>query len=351
MVQLAVSNTDRLIRLINDILDIERMDAGRTELELAPCRASELIANAAQIVQMTATQAQVTLTPKILDDPILFVDDDAIVQVLVNLLGNAIKFSPRWSTITITMALDSGRALISVADTGRGIPADRLETIFERFRQVDSSDAREKGGSGLGLAIARGIVEHHGGEMRVESEIGEGSTFYFTLPLADARVTMLVCGHQNGQSGTDGDRLAELKDLAPALASGTVLIVEDDPSLGEVLTKTLGHKELLTRLVRTAEDAVQEIRRFQPSILLLDLMLPGESGFTVIERLRGEGLLNDTHLLVYTALDLDSGDRERLQLGHTEFLSKATTTPQDIERRVGELIQDQQEKPIQEGAV
>jgi PAS domain S-box-containing protein len=350
MVQLAVSNTDRLVRLINDILDIERMDAGRTELELAPVRASELIANAMQIVQITATQAQITLTPEILDDPILMVDGDTIVQVLVNLLGNAIKFSPRWSTITVTVALKSGGALISVADTGRGIPTDRLETIFERFRQVDSSDAREKGGSGLGLAIARSIVEHHGGKMSVESEIDQGSTFHFTLPLADGRVTMLVCGHQNGATGTDSDRLTELQAIAPALGPGTVLVVEDDPSLGEVLTKTLSHKEISTRLVRTAEDAVEEIRRSQPSILLLDLMLPGESGFTVIERLRGESLLNDTHLLVYTALDLNSGDRERLQLGHTEFLSKSTTTPQDIERRVSELIKDQQEAPVEEGA-
>jgi PAS domain S-box-containing protein len=349
MVQLAVSNTDRLVRLINDILDIERMDAGRTELELAPIKASELIANAVQIVQMTATEAQVTLTPEILDDPILFVDGDTIVQVLVNLLGNAIKFSPRWSTVTITVALENRGALISVSDTGRGIPADRLETIFERFRQVDSSDAREMGGSGLGLAIARGIVEHHGGEIAVESEIGRGSTFHFTLPLTDARVTMLVCGHQNDEASTDSDRLAELQAIAPALAPDTVLVVEDDPSLGEVLTKTLRHKEIDTRLVRTAEDAVEEIRRSQPSILLLDLMLPGESGFTVIERLRGEGLLNDTHLLVYTALDLNSGERERLQLGQTEFLSKATTTPQDIERRISELIQAQQRIAIRHG--
>jgi len=338
MIALAVTNTDRLVRLINDMLDIERMDAGRTELELAPVKASELIANATQIVQIPATQAQVTLTTEILEDPVLYVDGDTIVQVLVNLLGNAIKFSPRWSTVTITVALKTGQALISVTDTGRGIPADRLETIFERFRQVDSSDAREKGGSGLGLAIARNIVEHHGGEMGVESQIGRGSTFHFTLPLADRRVTMLICGHHNGGTGTDSDHVTELQAIAPAIAAGTVLVVEDDPSLGEVLTKTLSHKEITTRLVRNAEDAVEEIRRSQPRVLLLDLMLPGESGFTVIERLRGKGLLSDTHLLVYTALDLNSGDRERLQLGHTEFLSKASITPQDVERRITRLI-------------
>ncbi len=343
MVALAVTNTDRLVRLINDILDIERMDAGRTELELAPVKVSELVGNALQIVDMTATQARVTLVADVREDLVVSADCDRIVQVLVNLLGNAVKFSPRWSTVAIAVTAEHGRALFSIKDTGRGIPADRLETIFERFRQVNSSDAREKGGSGLGLAIARDIVEHHGGHMSVESEIGQGSTFFFTLPLVSSRVTMLVCGGENGDAHAGDGRFAELQAIAPVLESGTVLVVEDDPSLGAVLAEALGHREITTRLVRTADDAVEEIRRSQPSVLLLDLMLPGEDGFTVIERLRGDGLLTDTQLLVYTALDLNSGDRERLQLGHTEFLSKAKVTPQEVERRVSELVQGRED--------
>ncbi len=186
MLELAVTNTDRLVRLINDVLDIERMDAGRIELELAPVSASALVANAIQVVQMNATQAGLTLLADVDEDLTVEVDADRIVQVLVNLLGNAIKFSPSRGTVTVTATAgaEPGRARFAVKDTGRGIPADRLESIFERFRQVDSSDAREMGGSGLGLAIARDIVSHHGGEMSVESEVGVGSTFYFTLPLA-----------------------------------------------------------------------------------------------------------------------------------------------------------------------
>ena len=186
MLELAVTNTDRLVRLINDVLDIERMDAGGVELELAPVRASALVANAIQVVQMNATQAGLTVAIDVDHDLTVAVDADRIIQVLVNLLGNAIKFSPRQGTVTVTAGPEQGHARFAVKDTGRGIPADRLESIFERFRQVDSSDAREKGGSGLGLAIARDIVAHHGGQMSVESEMGEGSTFYFTLPLASA---------------------------------------------------------------------------------------------------------------------------------------------------------------------
>jgi signal transduction histidine kinase len=184
MLTLAVTNTDRLVRLINDVLDIERMDAGAMELELAPVRVSELVTNAIQAVQMNATQAGLTLIADVDEDLTVSVDADRIIQVLVNLLGNAIKFSPRRGTIEVTVSSERGCARFAVKDTGRGIPADRLESIFERFRQVDSSDAREMGGSGLGLAIARDIVSHHGGQMSVESEVGAGSTFHFTLPLA-----------------------------------------------------------------------------------------------------------------------------------------------------------------------
>jgi signal transduction histidine kinase len=184
MVDLAVTNTDRLVRLINDVLDIERMDAGRMELELVPVKASELVRQAAQIVQVTATQAKVTFELEVEDGLTVSVDPDRVIQVLVNLLGNAIKFSNRWSVVTVNAHSESAHAVFAIHDTGRGIPPELQETIFERFRQVDASDARDKGGSGLGLAIARGIVEHHGGRIWLESRPGEGSTFSFTLPLA-----------------------------------------------------------------------------------------------------------------------------------------------------------------------
>jgi signal transduction histidine kinase len=207
MLTLAVTNTDRLVRLINDVLDIERMDAGAMELELAPVKASALVANAIQAVQMNATQAGLTLRADVDEDLTISVDADRIIQVLVNLLGNAIKFSPRRGTIEVTVSSERGCARFAVKDTGRGIPADRLKSIFERFRQVDSSDAREMGGSGLGLAIARDIVSHHGGQMSVESAVGVGSTFYFTLPLArDAGVPPPDSERRAGDERRAGER-------------------------------------------------------------------------------------------------------------------------------------------------
>jgi signal transduction histidine kinase len=185
MVAVAVLNTERLGRLVNDILDIERMAAGSLMLEPVAVDATELVEQSMQVVQATADAAGVTLRSDTAELTVI-ADPDRIVQALVNLLGNAVKFSPRGGVVTIAVGLCNDAALFSVRDDGRGIPVDRLEAIFERFRQVDASDAREKGGTGLGLPIARGIVEQHNGRMWAESRAGEGSTFQFTLPLASA---------------------------------------------------------------------------------------------------------------------------------------------------------------------
>jgi signal transduction histidine kinase len=186
MIAVAVHNTDRIVRLINDILDIERMVADRLALEPGPVDAEELVIQSIEVVQAAADAAGVTLCSDV-DRVAVSADTDRIVQALVNLIGNAVKFSTQGSIVRITVRRAEQGALFSVADTGRGIPADRLERIFERFRQVDASDAREKGGTGLGLPIARGIVDQHGGRMWAESETGQGSAFHFTLPLASER--------------------------------------------------------------------------------------------------------------------------------------------------------------------
>jgi PAS domain S-box-containing protein len=182
MLDTAIASTDRLVRLVNDILDIERMDSGRAEIEVAPVRATELIESSIQAVEGMATGADVILQVQV-EDALVTCDADKIVQVLTNLLGNAIKFSPVGGTVEVTFAGVGGEALFSVADSGRGIPPSQIESIFGRFNQVDSSDAREKGGTGLGLAIAQRIVEQHRGRIWAESIDGEGSTLRFTLPL------------------------------------------------------------------------------------------------------------------------------------------------------------------------
>ncbi|MEG4854846.1 PAS domain S-box protein [Microcoleus sp. B5-D4] len=182
MIEIAHLDTNRLVNLVNDILDLERLDSGRAIVEKTVCQAADLMQQAVDSMQAIATQQQISLivTPTAAE---VWATRDAIVQTLTNLLSNAIKFSPADSTIHLSAQNQTDFVLFQVSDRGRGIPADKLELIFGRFQQVDASDSREKGGTGLGLAICRSIVERHGGKIWAESILGEGSTFCFTLPL------------------------------------------------------------------------------------------------------------------------------------------------------------------------
>jgi PAS domain S-box-containing protein len=225
VIEIAAQSAERLVRLVNDILELERLESGKISLLKQTCNASELLVKATEMIQVMANRAGVTLAvfPQAIE---LYADPDRIIQLLTNLLGNAIKFSPRGSTVWLTVELETGNwelgtgdkedeedkeefttsnlsplsalsapsplspqspipnptVLFKVKDQGRGIPTDKLESIFERFHQVDASDSRKKGGTGLGLAICRSIVQQHGGRIWVESTLGEGSCFYFTLP-------------------------------------------------------------------------------------------------------------------------------------------------------------------------
>lgn len=194
MIAIAARQSDRLVRLVNDILDLRRLESGQAKFHFKTWAAVDLIQQSVDVMRSQADDTQITLSisPAMVE---VWADADAIVQTLTNLLSNAIKFSPPHTTITLTATLYSPTpptpaplrplTLFSVQDQGRGIPADQLESIFGQFQQVDVSDSREKGGTGLGLAICRTIIEQHGGKIWVESMLEQGSTFYFTVSAED----------------------------------------------------------------------------------------------------------------------------------------------------------------------
>ena len=206
MLEVADENTDRLVRLVNNVLDLQRIEAGEVTMDTQVCDAADLIEQAVEAMQAIAQQHDIELQTQ--SDPIsIWADPDYIVQTLTNLISNAVKFSAPGNAIRLTVRsnfepvlptqlLDtflhryrapSAMALFCVQDDGQGIPSDKLNSIFERFQQVDSSDSRKKGGTGLGLAICRKIVEQHGGQIWAESQVGVGSCFYFTVPLYSAK--------------------------------------------------------------------------------------------------------------------------------------------------------------------
>ena len=183
IIQIAAQSAERLVRLVNDILELERLESGKIQLVKESIAVRDVLRQATEQMQVIANRAGVRLEVSDLDGT-CWIDRDRMIQVLINLLGNAIAFSEGGSTVWLEASwLDAaGTILFEVRDRGRGIPADKLETIFERFHQVDASNSRKKGGTGLGLAICRSIIEQHGGQIWAQSTLGEGSRFYFTLP-------------------------------------------------------------------------------------------------------------------------------------------------------------------------
>ncbi len=195
MIDMAIGNCDRLIRLVNDILDFDRGEKGRLPLQREPVEAMVLLRRAADVAHNAATQARIDFRIEA-NAPPVFADEERVLQVLNELVGNAIKFSPPkarpsgWLREAVSGNVQgasvsgAGEVCFMVEDQGRGIAPEKLERIFERFQQGDASDSRALGGTGLGLALCRSIVEQHGGRIWAESELGKGSRFLFTLPAA-----------------------------------------------------------------------------------------------------------------------------------------------------------------------
>lgn len=311
MLEIAVSNTDRLVRLINDILDLERIGSGAVELARTDVDANTVMVQASQGLQAMADEAGVDLlvTPA---SGMLLGDSDRIIQTLTNLIGNAIKFSPAGTTVTVSGTAREADFVFCVADQGRGVPEEKLETIFERFSQVDASDSRDKGGTGLGLAICKTIVQAHGGRVWAEKNEPAGSRFQFTIPL------------------TTQPAIEEPDHAAP------VLIVEHDPDLARVMTTALQSRGIRTHHASTGDEAIRLCTKHAPSLIVLD---PKMDGFAVIAALRKDATSRTLPLIVYSALDIERADRSRLSLGPTEFLTQSRCTLPDFESHVVRLLE------------
>jgi signal transduction histidine kinase len=184
MLSIANNNIERLVRLVNDVLALNRLESGQVELKEQWCEAATLMQQAFSSVQNLAEANQVDLRSSTGNIQV-WADPDWLVQVLVNLINNAVKFSPAGATVSVNVEPQPQQVLFRVTDQGRGIPTEKLESIFGQFQQVNMSDSRQKGGTGLGLSICRLIVQLHGGRIWAESELRRGSKFYFTLPIPD----------------------------------------------------------------------------------------------------------------------------------------------------------------------
>jgi signal transduction histidine kinase/DNA-binding response OmpR family regulator len=289
LLRIASSNTERLIRLINDILDLERMDSGRAPLNLRRCSIQDLAREAIETMTPMAdgTMVRIELTCLAPRDSIYFdADADRILQVLTNLLSNAIKFSPAGSTVSVQIDSDTNSVLLRVVDRGRGIPVDKLEAVFDRFQQVESSDASKKGGTGLGLAICRSIIQQHGGAIWAQpNQAGPGTTLWVQLTRSARASDTTVPAH-----------------VAPPLerGEGLILVCDDDAGIRVVVAEQLrqhgydileaGSGEELIALAKEQDVRHRADARVPMiSAILLDLYMPGLSGAETVQRLKGFG--------------------------------------------------------------
>ena len=277
LIQIAQANSQRLVRLINDILDIEKIESGKLRLEMTALDLRDIAARAIEGVRGYAEELGVELTLAEGEAAPVRGDADRLIQVVTNLLSNASKFSPRGGEVRITVDPETRVARLSVADQGPGIPDTFRARIFSKFAQADGSDTRAKGGTGLGLAIAREIAERHGGRLWFESAEGEGATFYLDLPLA---------GEASHNLEGDGPRL---------------LIVEDDADAAEVLRTMLESDGFAADVAATGREGLSAARTGVYSALLVDLQLPDADGISLIRALRAGPDTRDLPVVVVSA--------------------------------------------------
>ncbi len=269
MIEIAYKNSERLVRLINDILDIEKIESGKMVFNMTPIELNPIIEQAIEVNRPYAEQLGVNL---ILERPIIpalkiKADSDRLMQVLTNLLSNSAKFSPSGEYVSIQVETLRDIVRVNIIDKGPGIPLEFQNRIFQRFAQADSSDQRQKGGTGLGLSITKAIVEAHGGQVGFRTEPGAGTTFYFEIPRWI-------------------DREPIISDHNPSSKQPHILICEDDPDIATVMSNLFAAHNFSSDIVFGAAQAKDLLGRIHYDLLTLDLELTGQDGISLLRELR-----------------------------------------------------------------
>lgn len=297
LLQIALNNCERLVRIINDILDISKIESGNVQLRRKPVNVAELVRQSIDVVTGPATAAGVAIEASVPGGiPPVMVDPDRIVQALVNLLSNAVKFAPPQSTVTLTAGGGEQFVTITVADHGEGIARENLDRLFRKFEQVDSSSSRRKGGTGLGLAITKALVEQHGGRISVDSELNKGTQFAITLPVADALDSASLAP------------VAANHDGSARLIPRRVLIVDDDDDFRELMRVQLAHSGYEVLDARDAASALQIARTTRPDVITVDLLMPDVDGWGLIDIIRKDASLASIPIVVVSGAGLSKAD-------------------------------------------
>ncbi len=300
-----------LLSLINDVLDLAKIEADRLEPDLSPLEVPALVDQAMGIVRESAVSKGVALDCDLPAGlPAVVADQRRTRQVLVNLLGNGVKFTPAGGRVAVTAGVSDGQVEVTVSDTGIGIPADRLEEVFLPFQQVDASLDRRHEGTGLGLALSRRLIEAQGGTLRVDSTLGVGSRFHFRLPIAGDEM-----------EEPHGDSPGE-DEAGRRPGPGRVLVVEDNDVNRMLITDYLEAHGLEVVSAVDGNEAVERALDSAPDLILMDVQMPRRDGLSATRELKQRPETGHIPVIALTALAMN-GDAERcLAAGCNEYLSK-----------------------------
>jgi signal transduction histidine kinase/HAMP domain-containing protein len=311
LLDIALSNTERLVNTINDMLDIGQLERGHMRMSTINLALEPAIEQALRVIQRPAKQQNISIEVKLPPDlPTVVADPRRVEQVLVNLLSNAVKFSERDKRVIVSAAEQGNEVVISVQDFGVGISQDFQERLFDKFEHQQGALTRERQGSGLGLAISKQIVKALGGRIWVESEVGKGATFHFSLPIAHHAVVRA----EEQRRPLPGDSSRRL-----------ILVIEDDEDAARVISYALelqGHRVISCP---NGKEAMQLVRRHHPDMITLDLSIPGMNGFEVLKELRAEP---GTQKLPIVCISAQPDPKQAIDRGADYYLEK----PIEIER-------------------
>ncbi|MEZ5319723.1 MAG: response regulator [Vicinamibacterales bacterium] len=331
-----VSEGERLTKLIDDVLDLAKIEAGKLEWHMEAVTVADVLERATAATSSLFDQKGLTLIKEVAPGlPAITGDRDRLIQVVINLISNAVKFTDT-GAVTCRAERRGDDIVVSIIDTGLGITPADLPKVFERFKQVGDTLTDKPKGTGLGLPICREIVEHHGGQVWAESELGRGSTFAFSLPIG---VSPLAT---TGQTPVElASLIRQLRDrvivTAPTKSDrrARILVVDDEANIRELLTQEFTEAGYQVATAINGQEAIAAARRDRPDLIVLDVMMPGMNGFDAAAVLKNDPETAGIPIVILSIVQ----DRERgFRVGVDRYLTKPIDTDL-LFREVGALLE------------
>ncbi|MDP5337240.1 MAG: response regulator, partial [Nodularia sp. (in: cyanobacteria)] len=338
---IALRNSRRLLRLVNQLLDLQRLDAGRMQPSFRPCNLVEFVTQIVESFRPYGEKKGLHLETQMSECPQVYLDMEKFDKVVYNLLSNAMKFTPEGGTITVRLQSENNHCKLQVKDTGIGIVATQIPHLFERFRQAEGSGNRSYEGSGLGLALVKELVEMHGGKVTVNSTYGKGTTFtlwlvtgHAHLPIEQVVETPIELNTNRAkveladlellETTTENINIENIPEniLSDSGIQHSILVVDDNPDLRTYVSNILRRKGYQVQTARNGYEGFSKTQEISPSLIVTDLMMPMVTGLEMIRMIRSEENLKGTPIILLTAKVDEETRIESTEHGADAYLAK-----------------------------